>query len=392
MDVSQTFGKDSSTVREHALALIQGLATQGVSACSNVHPAGDILEVFRTQSSTEVESDVQELSDRRDFVAIAAVATNYPRHSMQFGAPIHEFPEPERSAHTIRAACELILRGKCRFQGPTVSSFAETPDDAAVCAKHAPLLTILAGQDMVILPRAHTAQRGSLSALRAALNSNILPPNLISACAGRVAAFKDQFLTWEKALTPRQARPALTPAPDSLAFETYRASITALSPAASPLLGLAPASVVLLLTPTVPRRNPNSPSDPFEPLGRALSRSFPRLRHVPYTLSAGLTEVHLPFLQRATAVVFVLCNTSSAMIESQDEFVRALQNNLRVRDAMPGQQRTRKVVIGAGDPRDLRDPFIGWWSVLCYEYSRGALEAVAEVLLGQWEATGKLPL
>lgn len=391
LDASQTFGKDPVTVQQHALAIIEGLASEGVSACTNAHPVGEVLEIFRTQSSTDLASDVQEQSDLADFAPIAAVITSYPRNSMQFGAPIHEFPEPERSAHAIRAACELILRNKCRFQGPTVSSFVDTPNDARVCAKHVPLLSLLCGHNMVKIPKEETAQRASISILEAAIASNILSPELIRTGAARIATFKDQLFTWERALTHHQAQPLLTPSSGPLAHDTYRASTTALSPGASPLLGLARTSIVVVLTPTVPRRNPDSPSDPFEPLGRALSRSFPRLRHVPYTLSAGLTEVHLPFLQRATAVVCVLSNTSSAMTESQDEFVTSLHDNLRIRDAMPGQQRTRKVVIGAGDPRDLRDPFVGWWIVLSYEYSRGALEAVAEVVLGEREATGKLP-
>lgn len=390
-DASQTFGKNAESVSAHALALIQGLAGEGVSACTNAHPAGQVMEIFSTRSSTERLNDIQEQSTLPEFLPIAAAVTNYPRNSMQFGTAIHDFPEPVQSAQAIRAASEIILRTKCGFRGPTVSSFAKTPDGAAVCPKHAPLLTFQAGLDMVTLSEDATVRESSLAVLEVAIASNLLPPGLISTCAARVAAFKDQLFTWEKALAPYQADRLLLPAPSMLAQSGYRSAITTTSPGASPLLGLARSSIVVLLTPTVPRRNPDSPSDPFEPLGRALSRSFPRIRHVPYTLSAGLTDVYLPFLQRATAVVFVLCNTSSAMIESQDEFVRALHNNLRARDAMPGQQRTRRVMVGAGDPRDLRDPFTGWWGALCYEYSRGALEAVAEVLLGEREATGRLP-
>lgn len=388
---SQTFGKNAESVSGHALALIQGLASEGVSACTNAHPAGQVMEIFSRRSSTELDNDIHEQSDLPEFLPIAAAVTSYPRNSTQFGTAIHEFPEPVQSAQAIRAACEMILRTKCGFRGPTVSSFAKTPDGAAVCPKHAPLLTFQAGLDMVTLPEDATVRESSLSILKMAMASKVLPPGVIPACAARVAAFKDQLFTWEKALAPHHAERLLLPSPSILAQGGYRSAITTISPRASPLLGLARSSIVVLLTPTVPRRNPDSPSDPFEPLGRALSRSFPRIRHVPYTLSAGLTNVYLPFLQRATAVVLVLCNTSSAMIESQDEFVRALHNNLRARDAMPGQQRTRRVVVGAGDPRDLRDPFTGWWGALCYEYSSGALKAVAEVMLGEREATGRLP-
>ncbi|KAL8990664.1 MAG: hypothetical protein Q9177_000729 [Variospora cf. flavescens] len=391
LDASKTFGQDAESVCGHALALIQGLADEGVSACTNAHPAATTLEILRTQRFTELASSMDEQTNLPEFRPVRAVLTRYPLNSMQFGAAIHDFSEPEQSAHAIRATCEMVLRNTCGFQGPTVSSFTETTDSAAVCAMHTPLLSFLSGLDMVRLPEGAAAQQESVSVLKRAMGSGIIPSNLIQASAARVAAFKARFLSWERALNDIAAQSASLPAPGSLAHAIYRDAVTALSPGNSPLQDLARTSILVVLTPTVPRRNPDSPSDPFEPLGRALSDHFPRLRHVPYTLSAGLTDVHQAFLQRAAAVVFVLCNTSSAMIESQDEFVGAVHRSLRVRDAMAGQQRTRKVVIGAGNPRDLRDPFAGWWGVLCYEYSKGALEAVAEVVLGQREATGKIP-
>lgn len=392
LDASQTFGKSAATVSGHALALIRGLESEGVSACTNSHPAGAVLEMFTYQSAVELRGDIYEQAQLPEFAPIASILTTYPRASTQFGAAVHEFPDPARSAHAIRTASDLILRAQCQFQGPTVSSFAETPEDATVCAKHSPLLTFLSGLDMVKLPKDAAGQAASISILKAAMESEDLPPSLIQIAAGRVNAFKSSFLKWEKALANRQPELLSLPAPGTLTQQAYRASVTAVSPGPTPLRDLPRTSILVLLTPTVPRRNANSPSDPFEPLGQALSRSFPRLRHVPYTLSAGLTDIHVTFLQRATAVVFVLCNTSSAMIESQDEVVKALQNTLHTRDSMPGQEKTRKVVAGAGDPRDLRDPFTNWWGVLCYEYSRGALDAVAEVILGEKEATGRLPV
>ncbi|KAL9591642.1 MAG: hypothetical protein Q9179_007517 [Wetmoreana sp. 5 TL-2023] len=244
---------------------------------------------------------------------------------------------------------------------------------------------------MVMLPKDPAVRQESIAVLEAAMASDNLAPSLIPASAARVTRFKAQFLTWENALDARRPKAALTAAHASLALQTYRASVTAISPSPSPLIGLAPSSILLLLTPAVPRRHPSSPTDPFEVLGRALTSSFPRVRHVPYTLSMGLTGVHHTFLQRAAAVILVLCNISSAMLESQDELVKAVQDALQARDATPGQQRSRKIVIGTGDPRDLRDDFTGWWIVCCYHYSKGALEAVAEVVLGQREATGRLP-
>ncbi|KAK2669141.1 hypothetical protein RAB80_014667 [Fusarium oxysporum f. sp. vasinfectum] len=47
-------------------------------------------------------------------------------------------------------------------------------------------------------------------------------------------------------------------------------------------------------------------SDPFEPLGKALARTHPWIRHVPYTKGCGITSIHVAFIKRARVVIFVL--------------------------------------------------------------------------------------
>ncbi|KAF2454484.1 hypothetical protein BDY21DRAFT_366248 [Lineolata rhizophorae] len=48
------------------------------------------------------------------------------------------------------------------------------------------------------------------------------------------------------------------------------------------------------------------PMDPFEPLGRALSRHHRRVRHVPFVPRVGLTATHGPFVALAGAVIVVV--------------------------------------------------------------------------------------
>ena len=53
------------------------------------------------------------------------------------------------------------------------------------------------------------------------------------------------------------------------------------------------------------------------------------------------------------------------------------------------------VVVGAGDPRDLwavRNVVGGRGGVLGFEYTGGALEAVAEVVMGRRGAGGRVPV
>ncbi|KAL2023815.1 hypothetical protein VTK56DRAFT_1082 [Thermocarpiscus australiensis] len=71
--------------------------------------------------------------------------------------------------------------------------------------------------------------------------------------------------------------------------------------------------LILLLTPgIVPEVSPlNSnpkdlPSDPFEPLGQALARHHPWVRHVPYMPRNGITGTHVVHIRLAAAVVFVM--------------------------------------------------------------------------------------
>ncbi|KXX80496.1 hypothetical protein MMYC01_202475 [Madurella mycetomatis] len=71
--------------------------------------------------------------------------------------------------------------------------------------------------------------------------------------------------------------------------------------------------LILLLTPgVVPSVSPlnhrpkEPPSDPFEPLGKALARYHPWVRHVPYLPRHGITGTHVVHIRLASTVVFVI--------------------------------------------------------------------------------------
>lgn len=78
---------------------------------------------------------------------------------------------------------------------------------------------------------------------------------------------------------------------------------------------------ILLLTPVVvpTSPDPDSSQDPFEILGLALSERLPSVRHVPYTKSQGITGVHVAFIKRAKAVIFVVTEFSDTDGKAQVE-------------------------------------------------------------------------
>ncbi|KAF2194738.1 hypothetical protein K469DRAFT_546677 [Zopfia rhizophila CBS 207.26] len=86
---------------------------------------------------------------------------------------------------------------------------------------------------------------------------------------------------------------------------------------------LNPAEYIILFTPVVP--HPLSTEldlnmDPFEPLGRSLSRRHSRIRHVPYVPSKGMTQTHIDFLRTAGAVVVVVCTTQNIATQNTHRY------------------------------------------------------------------------
>ena len=292
----------------------------------------------------------------------------------------------------------LILRERLGFEGPVLFDCSTLPLESMECLIHAPLRALLGECDMVRLSGDLNLQIASIRAIYAAAGSADLSESATAAAETRVSNLKDQYASWDTALAEPRDLSAMLSANSTLAQATYRASITLLSTGPTPLRNLPPTAVLVLLSPTVPSQAiPANPadaaaSDPFEPLGRALSHSHSRIRHVPYTVSAGLTGTHMAFLNRASVVVLVLCNASSALTEAQEEFTTAVRIAVRERELVPGAEAIRKIVVGAGDPRDLRGDWGGWWALCCYEYTRGALEAAAGVITGNSVATGVLPV
>ncbi|KAJ8115695.1 hypothetical protein OPT61_g2724 [Boeremia exigua] len=90
------------------------------------------------------------------------------------------------------------------------------------------------------------------------------------------------------------------------------------------LRSLNEAEVITLFTPVVP----HSPSttlakdmDPFEPLGRALPKP---VRHVPFRMDLGITDLHPYFLSASGVVVVVICATQNVLGHNPEAFERQL--------------------------------------------------------------------
>lgn len=85
------------------------------------------------------------------------------------------------------------------------------------------------------------------------------------------------------------------------------------------------AEVITLFTPVVPHSPLTSlvkDMDPFEPLGRALPRP---VRHVPFRMDLGMTDLHPCFLSASGVVVVVICATENVLGHYPEAFERQLR-------------------------------------------------------------------
>jgi hypothetical protein len=68
------------------------------------------------------------------------------------------------------------------------------------------------------------------------------------------------------------------------------------------------ADVIFLRTPVVvsPKSQPNPGRNPFELLGKSLSKRYEKVRHIPYTKNGEITDTHMAFIQKADIVILVI--------------------------------------------------------------------------------------
>ncbi|MCJ1285182.1 hypothetical protein MMC26_004520 [Xylographa opegraphella] len=384
--------EDLEYLSRHAVAFAQGLVRVGVVTCVTEVLPRSLQEVYRRfLNDTDVDKDAfdvikSELQPLRDLLENGAI------DSIMLSSCTSNFDDAEMSTKAIKFVIDEVVRKSFAFPGPVIVARADPADESVICPVHEPLRALLSGSDMVILGQNIESQKASVSAIYAATEANPQLQSAISTSYERVKAMKRKLSLLPGAET--LSLPLLVSKHRSLADAAYRASITAIQPSHSPLVSLASGSTILLLTPTVPPvTGLNQQSDPFEPLGRALSRSQPRIRHVPYTLSSGLSSTHLAFLNRVAAVVLVLATTTDVLADAQIEIWNDVERNLSEMEV--NRQKTARLVVSAGNIRDLYQEEMlakGWWGVACWDYSQGALEAVAEVVGGHREATGVLPI
>jgi len=140
--------------------------------------------------------------------------------------------------------------------------------------------------------------------------------------------------------------------------------------------------IVLLLTPGVAPDLSNANSDPragfmdpFEPLGKALARHHPWVRHVPYLPRNGITGTHVVHIRLAAAVVFVISGRPRSGQPSQVAMAEITRTLCEHRP---------QIIIACCDLRELGALDTIFPTVIQIpNYSPRELEAAADLLFGE---------
>ncbi|KAL9118553.1 MAG: hypothetical protein Q9187_004900 [Circinaria calcarea] len=394
LDTSRMFGDNHATAVGYTSAFMNGLHGAGLTTIATEALSATLNEAYQQiVASEDLNMDAINNDEVRH---LQQLFESRILDSVMLSSSTYDFDDTIRASESIKSVTHNVLRGQLGFRGLVISNCSSFPSATGRCLIHEPLRALLCGSDMVRLPLDPHTRNASVDAIYAAFENSILPASTVSTYSDRILALKSRYFSWNTVYngTPTPSlSPQLMHRP--LADAAYRASITTFQHTRSPLILTPTTSVLLLLTPTVPPLdNQAQSSDPFEVLGRTISRLRPLTRHVPYSLSVGLTTTHVAFLRRASVVVMVLASTSSVLTEAQEEFWKAAESILADSENQ-GSNRAVRIVVGAGDVRDLTRSGIlekGWWGIECWEYTKSALEAVAAVLIGESEARGTLPV
>jgi hypothetical protein len=127
--------------------------------------------------------------------------------------------------------------------------------------------------------------------------------------------------------TKSQVTPTTGPPSSSSSSISFNPSVRHVAKQFKQIRKLASAEMIILFTPVIIPAHMDraailkDKTDPFEPLGRALSEHHARIRHVPFVPHVGFTSTHYAFLTQASAVVTVVCEPDSGKAQSVEEQV-----------------------------------------------------------------------
>lgn len=300
---------------------------------------------------------------------------------------------------TLSPATMDILRKELGFEGVVMTDCLEMDGIRATYGTvEGTVMAFQAGVDNVMICHTYDVQTAAIDRLCAAVESGEISKSRIDLSLDRLAKLKKKFTTWDEALQQQDPAEleALNQDSAKLAEMVYARSATVVRSRTGTLALPRDASTIFLSPgPNVPVGGGGAVDSGDPPtrvpwtsstFGDALRRYNPSVTDIRYT-ETGLSEEQWSQISSTEVVVVATRNAKEAAW--QDELGREVARRRRARDEA-GEART--VHVATCNPYDFLDVQEIETYVAVYEPTLEAFRAAVDVLYGEREAAGRLPV
>ncbi|KAI4598194.1 hypothetical protein KJ359_003077 [Pestalotiopsis sp. 9143b] len=419
-------GDDPQEASQYGIAALNGYKDAGLATCGKHFPSyGNLNFMGSSLDMPIITQTLEELSLSALVPFRNAIATGRLDAMFIGGCGIQNAGMNVMHACLSDQVVDDLLRNDLGFDGVAISECLEMESlIQEYGVKGGTVNAVTAGNDLILLCRAHDVQLEAISGLKLGLEDGMITKERVYTSLRRVLRMKRGCTSWQTALNPG-GLPLLSqihPVHLDLSRQAYDLSITVvrdndnLLPLTQSLLQ---EEEMLLLTPLVKplpaskatkgmmekgsaktgagglhgqfvhqeRGAIMSGEGVFRELGRTLARiRHGKLLHTSYTAN-GLRPVHENLIHRASAIVIVTADAHRNGYQSGfTKHVAMMCQLLRA----SGQKKSL-VVIAVSSPYDFAmDKSIGTY--LCtFDFTETAMASLVRVLYGEFVPTGSMP-
>ncbi|KAI0540269.1 glycoside hydrolase family 3 protein [Xylaria digitata] len=420
----RTTGDDPQEASQYCIATINGYKDAGIATCGKHFPSYGNLDFLGSSLDMPIITQtLEELSLSALVPFRNAVAAGRLDAMFIGGCGIQNAGMNVTHACLSDQVVDDLLRNDLGFKGVAISECLEMQSlIQEYGVKGGTVMAVEAGNDLILLCRAHDIQLEAISGLKLGIENGIISKKRIYTSLRRVLKLKNACTSWEKALNP----PGLSllskihPSHFALSQKAYDQSITivrdkdGLLPLSENLLQ---GEELLLLTPLVKplpasaatksilekgngklaslhekwvhyeRGTIMSGEGVFRELGKSLARiRNGKLLHTSYTAN-GLRPVHENLINRASAIIIVTADANRNMYQNGfTKHVATMCHMLRG----TGQKKSL-IVVAVSSPYDFAmEKMIGTY-VCTFDFTETAMASLVRALYGEFVPQGSMP-
>ncbi|KAI0022924.1 glycoside hydrolase family 3 protein [Xylariomycetidae sp. FL0641] len=417
-------GDDPQEASQYCIAAINGFKDAGVATCGKHFPSYGNLDFLGSSLDMPIITQtLEELSLSALVPFRNAIGAGRLDAMFVGGCGIQNAGMNVMHACLSDQVVDDLLRNELGFKGVAISECLEMQSlIQEYGVKGGTVMAVEAGNDLVLLCRAHDVQLEAISGLKLGIENGIISKERVFTSLRRVLRLKSVCTSWQKALNPPGLSLLSKTHPSHLALsrKAYDQSIAVvrdkdhLLPLSQSLLQ---EEELLLLTPLVKplpasaatksmlekgAAKSNSLHDKwvhqergaimsgegvFRELGRSLARiRHGKLLHTSYTAN-GLRPVHENLINRASAIIIVTADANRNLYQSGfTKHVAMMCHMLRG----TGQKKSL-IVVAVSSPYDFAmDKSIGTY-VCTFDFTETAMASLVRTLYGDIVPQGSMP-